>query len=416
MEVNAKMSKSVSNIKKPETTASQEYSKKNRLQKIKYHIKRMDWFLFIPYIALCILGVIMVYSASSYRLMLQDSPMFHSAGMQIIYLMISLIIIFGTMNVKLSFIKSKTVVNMLYLLAIFLLIIVLFIGKEVNGAKGWLSLGFMQLQPVEVYKLSLILMTAHFFEIRERLDFGSRCLFYLSVIFSLGLIFIQPDTGGVALVSFIFLSMIACSGIPVQNTWKFVLVLFLLVVIAVTILLVFFPDNYRVSRFTAMAHPFKDIRGEGHQLINSYYAMSNGGWFGVGLGKSIEKRGFLPEAQTDFIFSIIVEELGMLVGLAVLATLCFIILRILYIGYLSPSKSSRLICVGVAAFIFIQMFLNIGGAIGFIPLTGVTLPFISQGGSSLIVLSAALGIVMKISASEYDDRKQIPKRKVKIFE
>ena len=135
-------------------------------------------------------------------------------------------------------------------------------------------------------------------------------------------------------------------------------------------------------------------------MINSYFAMNNGGWFGLGLGKSIQKKGFLTNAQTDFMFSIVVEELGLIISLILLVLLFFLILRIFAIGIRSTDSFNSLMCIGIAGMMLIQVFVNLGGITGIIPLTGVTFPFLSQGGSSLVTLSIGVGFALNISADE----------------
>lgn len=137
-----------------------------------------------------------------------------------------------------------------------------------------------------------------------------------------------------------------------------------------------------------------------HQLANSYYAISNGGWFGKGLGNSVQKKGFLPEAHTDFIFAITLEELGIIGGLAILGLLMFMIARIILVGVRSKKPFNSLMCIGIGTMLLIQVFINVGGITGIIPLTGITFPFLSQGGNSLLIISIAVVFVLNISADE----------------
>ncbi|MDE7487649.1 FtsW/RodA/SpoVE family cell cycle protein, partial [Streptococcus agalactiae] len=158
--------------------------------------------------------------------------------------------------------------------------------------------------------------------------------------------------------------------------------------------------GYVAKRFNAFFDPFKDLTDSGHQLANSYYAMSNGGWFGRGLGNSIEKLGYLPEATTDFVFSIVIEELGVIGAGFILALVFFLILRIMHVGIKAKDPFNSMIALGIGAMLLMQVFVNIGGISGLIPSTGVTFPFLSQGGNSLLVLSVAIGFVLNIDANE----------------
>ena len=158
--------------------------------------------------------------------------------------------------------------------------------------------------------------------------------------------------------------------------------------------------GYVAKRFSAFFNPFDDLSGSGHQLANSYYAMSNGGWFGLGLGNSIEKRGYLPEAHTDFVFSIVIEEVGFFGATLILALLFFLILRIILVGTRAKDPFNSMMALGIGGMILMQTFVNIGGISGLIPSTGVTFPFLSQGGNSLLVLSVAIAFVLNIDANE----------------
>ena len=135
-------------------------------------------------------------------------------------------------------------------------------------------------------------------------------------------------------------------------------------------------------------------------MINCYYAISNGGWFGRGLGNSIEKKGYLPEAHTDFIFAIVIEELGLIGGIIILGILFFLIMRIFMVGIKAKDPFNSMMAIGVGGILFAQVLVNIGGISGLIPSTGVTFPFLSQGGNSLLTLSVGIGFVLNISADE----------------
>ena len=158
--------------------------------------------------------------------------------------------------------------------------------------------------------------------------------------------------------------------------------------------------QYIVSRFESFKNPFKYELDQGHQMVNGYYAMFNGGWFGRGLGNSIEKKGFLSEAHTDFIFSIVIEEVGLIGALIILAILIFMIARIYLVGIRSKKPFNSLICIGIGSLLLLQVFINLGGILGIIPLTGITFPFLSQGGNSLLVLSVGVAFALNISADE----------------
>jgi cell division protein FtsW len=165
-------------------------------------------------------------------------------------------------------------------------------------------------------------------------------------------------------------------------------------------------DSYQFKRLLAFFTPFKLENSGGRQLVNSYYAISNGGFFGVGLGNSIQKKGYLPEPYTDFIMSITTEELGIIGAIIILSILTFLICRIILVGVRSRSAYRSLLCYGIGAWLFIQTVFNIGGMLGILPLTGVTLPFISYGGSSTMMLSIGVGLVMNVSSMEQIEKER----------
>jgi cell division protein FtsW len=165
-----------------------------------------------------------------------------------------------------------------------------------------------------------------------------------------------------------------------------------------------FSNSYQLQRIIAFTNPFGHATGAGQQLVNSYYAISNGGLFGVGLGNSVQKTGYLPEPNTDFIMAILTEELGAIGAICVMALLTFIIARIVLIGVRSTHPYHSLICYGVATYMTIQTLFNMGGVLGVLPITGVTFPFISYGGSSILTLSFCLGLVLNISGRQHQER------------
>lgn len=371
----------------------------------KRKFQRFDWMIFIPYIALCLLGVIIIYSSSSYKLHEIGSPMWLAGLLQTIFFIAALLLLVGVYITKPKFWKESKLIDVVFGFALLLLVAVLVVGPRINGAKGWFSFGPIQFQPMELFKSMLIVMVARVISRKEEMDFRSKFLVWVGIAVGLFLILIQPDTGGFLICTLIIIAMLACAGQSPAITLTGIFTFSGLALIGLVVFprLPFIPEYMR-SRFLVAYNPFHYARGAGHQLINSYYALSNGGWFGRGLGNSIEKRGFLPEAHTDFIFSIVVEELGLIVGLLLIATLLFLIFRIFYVGIKSRDTFNSLICIGVGTMLFIQMFVNLGGLVGLIPLTGVTLPFISQGGSSLVFFSFGIALSMNISAYEYDNR------------
>lgn len=387
--------------------------KKNKVAataaKIKETFKYFDYRIFIVYLLLMTIGVIAVYSSSSEILLINGFKATVYGQKQLLYALFGVLICLACYSINLDHLRRGKL--LLWLLAIVagLLIYVRLFGQAVNGAKGWINLGPINIQPLELAKLVLLLYLARMLAKADgRLVRGHIISQLLPTAIIAGLlmvlVLIEPDFGGTAILFCLVLIMYSVSGIPTSYA--------LLSIIGITVLVVggfslivawnpsFLQDVYVYKRFIAFLNPFKTAANEGAQLVNSYYAIHNGGLFGLGLGNSIQKRGYLPEPYTDFILSIITEEVGSLGALVVLGLLFYLMILIMERGVKARSQYSTLICFGVTAIIFFQTLFNVGAVLGLMPITGVTLPFISYGGSSLWVLSAAIGLVLNVTAEE----------------
>lgn len=387
--------------------------KKNKVAataaKIKETFKYFDYRIFIVYLLLMTIGVIAVYSSSSEILLINGFKATVYGQKQLLYALFGVLICLACYSINLDYLRRGKL--LLWLLAIVagLLIYVRLFGQAVNGAKGWINLGPINIQPLELAKLVLLLYLARMLAKADgRLVRGHIISQLLPTAIIAGLlmvlVLIEPDFGGTAILFCLVLIMYSVSGIPTSYA--------LLSIIGITVLVVggfslivawnpsFLQDVYVYKRFIAFLNPFKTAANEGAQLVNSYYAIHNGGLFGLGLGNSIQKRGYLPEPYTDFILSIITEEVGSLGALVVLGLLFYMMILIMERGVKARSQYSTLICFGVTAIIFFQTLFNVGAVLGLMPITGVTLPFISYGGSSLWVLSAAIGLVLNVTAEE----------------
>lgn len=373
----------------------------------------LDYSILIPYLVLCGVGLIMIYSASSYKLLVNHLDPASLAINQAIYFVLSLLLITFIYKMKMKIFEHRNVITFSTFVIGVLLILTRFtsLGVVVNGAQGWLKIpGLGQLQPAEFLKIMIIWYLSYIISKRQGeiiTNFKDATLRPLLVV--LGLIFlvaIQPDNGGAAILFLIAVLMLLASGVNYLYSLIFGGSIAIGSLLGIKLIVwsggKIFPKNlkYVYDRFAVFANPFLDAQGDGHQIVNSYYAIYNGGLFGVGLGNSTQKKGFLPEAQTDFMFSIVLEELGLIIAVLILCLLLFLVLRIILVGIRAKNPFNSLMCIGVGGMILIQTFINIGGISGLIPLTGVTFPFISQGGSSLLMLSISIGLVLNISADE----------------
>lgn len=285
----------------------------------------------------------------------------------------------------------------LYAISIILLILVLIphIGYEANGARSWFRFGnLISVQPAEIVKIAFIItMATHINRVSDRInDIGCVGFLLLHIGTLVALILLQPDFGTAAVFLCIFISMMfftnisykyaltgaVCLGAAIPLAWKFVL------------------KDYMKDRILSMLHPETDALGTGYQVIQSKIAVGSGKLFGYGLFGGASRFGSLPERHTDFIFSVICEELGIVGGLVAIALLVAIIVRCIIISQRARDNVGKYICIGVAAMFLFQGFENIGMCIGIMPVTGITLPFFSYGGSSLLTNLIAIGLVESV--------------------
>ena len=383
----------------------------------------LNYSILIPYLILSIIGLIVVYSTTSALAIQSGVSSIRMVRTQGLFFILSLLTIALIYKFSLNFLRNKKVLAFVIFIEVILLILSRFITDTVNGAHGWLTIpGGFSIQPAEYLKVILVWYLALIFSKRqdEIRDYDYQALTHnewiprnlndwrwLTLIL-IGIVVIMPDLGNATILALTVLIMITASGVG----YRWFTSLLGLVVGVSTIVLgsiwIIGVDRvakipvfgYVAKRFSAFFNPFNDLSGAGHQLANSYYAMSNGGWFGLGLGNSIEKRGYLPEAHTDFVFSIVIEEVGFFGATLILALLFFLILRIILVGTRAKDPFNSMMALGIGGMILMQTFVNIGGISGLIPSTGVTFPFLSQGGNSLLVLSVAIAFVLNIDANE----------------
>lgn len=363
-------------------------------------IKYIDKPLLIITIILFIIGLIMVFSASNVTAYMthavspynyfKKQALFLIAG-----LFLSLVMIrFNT--------KSYGFFSWGLLLAgIVSLVLVLFLGEKHNQAFSWFKVGFVSIQPSEFIKvITIVFLASYYDKNQKKLSGWGISLFPIGICAIIaGLIFIQPDLGTTiiycAIVGIIFLA------VPISKEIKFKTCFSIMGLLIFGVLALLGAGKgvlleRQVERFD-FRNPCDKILSTGSQVCNCYIAINNGGLTGVGLGNSTQKYLYLPEPYTDFIFAIIVEELGILMGIFIIVMYILILFRILVIGRASPTNHGAVMCYGIAAYIFLHIVVNLMGIMGLIPLTGVPLPFMSYGGSFTICLIAALTIVQRVS-------------------
>jgi cell division protein FtsW len=277
-----------------------------------------------------------------------------------------------------------------------LLVAVLVAGPVIGGSQRWLPIAGFSFQPSELAKVAVVFLLAHVLEKKHKLltRFGH---FLVPVLFIVGviggLVIMQPDLGTTVIIGAAALAVIMASDTPL----RYVVLLSVMVVAAAWVLA--FSDEYRVDRMVGFLDPWGNASGEGYQLIQGYYALSNGGLFGVGLGASRARWFYLPNAHTDFIFAIIGEETGLIGGLTVIGLFVVLALAGWLVAARAPDRFGRMVAAGLTAWLSFQALVNIGGVLGVLPITGIALPFVSFGSSALIVSMASLGILVNIAQS-----------------
>ena len=356
--------------------------------------KKFDISLFIAIIILSLFGLMMIYSASSIWADYKFNDSFYYMKRQFIFIVIGIILMIRISKID-YYIYYKNA-NKILLVCFILLILVLIpgIGSVRNGSRSWFGIGSFGIQPSEAAKLALIIFTSKYLSNNNKFikSYKEGVFPILGVVFIFfALIMLQPDlgTGMILVVSIISLLFIA--GVNM----KFFIGGGILGVIGVIILIVIAP--YRMDRITSFINPWKDPLGTGFQIIQSLYAIGPGGLLGTGYLNSIQKQFYLPEPQTDFIFSIVAEEFGILGAIFVAFMFLFIIYRGLKISLTCRDSFSKYLSFGMIFQFAFQSAMNLMVVIGMIPVTGVTLPFLSYGGSSLLITMASMGIILNIS-------------------
>ena len=369
-------------------------------------LKCYDYKFIAALIVLSLIGLIMVYSAS----MVTAISRYGVSG-DYFYKKQKLALIAGFTLFTLAAIvpykiyQEKAVLKFLLGVIISLLILVLAFGHTAGNAQSWFKIGPIAIQPLEITKLTLIIyLAAVFANKQEYINDLKRSILppMVVVLFICFLIILQPDYGGALLILGTVAAIVLCSGISKKSILKISLLGLIGTLVMLTVLLVtgnmdFLFSPGRLARFTGFLHPFENQQGNGYQLVNSYVAIGNGGILGMGLGQGVQKTGYLPESHTDFIMAIIAEELGFWGVLLVLGLLFFIIFKGLKTAIKCRDPFGALLAIGISVMMAVQVFVNLGAVTGLLPITGVTLPFISFGGSSLTLLMLAAGILTNVS-------------------
>ena len=343
---------------------------------------------------LILIGLLMIYSSSYVWAEYKFNNKYHYLIYQLFFLIFSIFVSKIIINMDISFIKKN--INWFLLIGIILLILVLIPGVGVvrNGSRSWFSLGPMGFQPSELIKIILIIFTSKYLEkyhsrinnLRENLV---PLLLILCVVILL--IMLEPDFGSSMIIILSILLMLFSSGLK----YKFFSYMGIFGIFGISIIIIIAP--YRLTRIISFINPWKDPLGSGYQIIQSLYAIGPGGLFGQGLFSSVQKNFYLPEPQTDFIFSILCEELGIITSIFVILLFLFLFYNIYIISVKEKDLFKKFLVFGIGGSLIIQTVMNLSVVVGLVPVTGVTLPFFSYGGSSLLTSLIEISIILNIA-------------------
>lgn len=371
----------------------------NRKRK-KYSMKSIDYTLLCAILVLLFIGIVMVYSASSYYALYQIdvyNTEFYFYK-EITWSIVGVIGMLVTMSIDYHYYKKWT--PWLVLITLVFLVLVLFVGSNINGAVRWIRLGPLSFQPSELAKYVVVLYLALLIDKRKGkiTKFKEGTIFYLAVagVFA-GLILLEHNLSITAIVMMVAFIMILVGGAKISHLFS------LVPVGLVAGIALIFTQSYRLKRLTSFLNPWAYTSGDSYQLVQSLYALGSGGIFGVGIGNSRQKALFMPEPHNDFIFSIIGEELGLIGCIIIISIFMFIVIKGTSIAIKARDNYGFLLAIGIISVIAIQAIINIAVVTGSMPVTGVPMPFISYGGTSLVFNLGAMGILLNISRQSKEE-------------
>jgi len=344
-------------------------------------------FLF-ALVGLSLFGLLSVFNASVVSAFRDFGNEYHFIQNQATFLLVGFILCFVISRIDYRKWYGLAIPLLFVTLVLLLAVFIPGIGVGALGAKRWINLGFTTLQPTEFAKLALVVYLSAWFSNRER----GRFLPFLTLLGILvGLVILQPDLGTAIIITIIALVLYFISGAP------FVHFGLLVPVVATALGILAIAAPYRFARVTTFLNPNADPLGSSYHVRQILLGLGSGGWFGVGLGKSRQKYEYLPEANSDSIFAIIGEEIGFIGAVVLICIFVFFIYRIFAISRRAPDRFGQLLASGIGSWLAIQTLINLGSMVSLIPLTGVPLPLISNGGSNLLALLIGFGIVLNIS-------------------
>lgn len=352
-----------------------------------------DYFLLIAVVVLAIVGTVFIYSASNYTARDRYNDAFYFVKKQLIGIAIGVVAMVFTSSFDYKRLKKLTIPISVIALIALILVFVPGIGVENYGAKRWIGMGGITLQPSEIAKFALILFSATY--VSKHPERIKKFLGILPILIFGGiiclLIIIEPNMSITVCVALLMLTMLFAGGMKIKH-----LILLIMPAIGVAVVLIII-EPYRLSRLAAFLNPWSNPKGEGYQLLQSLYALGSGGWFGVGLFNSRQKFDFLPFAESDFILSVVGEEIGFIGLIFFFLLLLLIIWRGIIAAYRAKDLFGFMLAVGITMIFGIQTVVNALVVTGSIPPTGLPLPLVSSGNTSIIIFMVEMGIIFNVS-------------------
>lgn len=364
----------------------------------------IDFPMLVACMLLMGIGLVMIASASSAVAYTNTGNTFHYFIRHMIYVAIALVAGGVTLFIPMSVWQRHS--GWLLVAAFFILMVVLIpgVGREVNGSRRWIGVGVLNIQPSELAKLFMVVFVAGFL-VRRKAEVQQRLRGLLKplglALFMAFLLIKEPDYGAAVVMLGSVIIMLFLGGVSLVLSGP------LLIILGLVFFFFIGFEQYHLERMISFTDPWVDQYGSGYQLSQALIAFGRGEWLGLGLGNSIQKQFFLPEAHTDFVFSVLAEELGMIGALTTLALFMFVSVRALYIGVWAEQAKqyySAYLAYGLALLWIAQVLINLGVNVGLLPTKGLTLPFISYGGSSLVVCCISLAMLLRI---EWERRTQL---------
>ena len=375
--------------------------KRSFLGKLPKPLHGVDYYLLISVLAILAYGLVMVLTAGSVRGFNETQDTFFYVLKQMRWALFGGVVALVVTRIPYAFLRRFAGIGIGITLILLLAVLVTDKGMEVNGSSRWIKIGPVNVQPSEIAKIALVLFLANFLDRYPVKRIKDLVIPAIVLIPILGLVYKQPDLGTTMVLVFTAAAMLWQTELPTR--W------FLIAIPSLGIPLVYLihKTSYQWDRILVWLDPWKYASGMGYQITNAEIAFGSGGLFGIGLGRSLQKFGFLPEAYTDMIFALIGEELGLLGTLLLISLFFFFYARGFYISRKCPDRFGRLMAFGITMSLTTQTAMNLAVVTGVMPVTGITLPLVSYGGSSLVITLVEIGILLNISRYSQIDIPQI---------